>query len=125
MTAQTKTRGTQLLKTEEAGTIRRFFRRDTGAFVGAFDVAKLPQDALYRAAAHGLTQNILDSSNKLDGQTRCDHVARQCEIVQAGGWASAPQEVNIDAAKAKMIAALIATGRTPEEAASMVAGLGI
>jgi hypothetical protein len=124
-TVQTKTRGQQLVKTEQTGTVQRFFRRDTGAFIGAFDTAKLPDGALHRAAMHGLTQNLLDSSNKLEGQARCDHIARQCEIVQAGGWASAPSEVNIDAAKAKMIAALVAAGRSPEEAAKMVAGLGI
>ena len=120
-----KTRGTQLLKTEVTGSTVRFFDRRNGAFVAAVDVSKLGEEALYKAALHGVTQNLMDSSNKLDGDARIAHVRQQADIVQAGGWASAPSEVNIDAAKSKMIAALIATGKTPEEAAKMVAALGI
>lgn len=125
MANETKSRGTQLLRTETEGTTVRFFDRRQGKFIGAFDVAKLDAKALHRAAMHGLTQNILDSSNKLDGDARVAHIARQCEVVQAGGWASSPSEVNIDKAKEKMIQALVASGKTPEEAAKMVAGLGI
>lgn len=124
-TTNTKTRGAQLLKTETEGSTVRFFDRRNGAFVGAVNVAKLDESALYKAALHGLTQNLLDSSNKLDGDARIEHVKTQAAIVQAGGWASAPSEVNIDSAKAKMVAALVASGRTPEEAAKMVAGLGV
>jgi hypothetical protein len=124
-TAQKSTRGTQLLKTETTGTVQRFFDRRNGAFVAAVDVSKLPTEALHRAGMHGITQNLLDSSNKLEGDERIAHIKQQAEIVQAGGWASAPTEVNIDAAKAKMIAALIASGKSPDEAAKMVAGLGI
>ena len=119
------TRGTQLLKTESTGTVQRFFDRRSGAFVASFDTAKLPEAALHKAAMHGLTQNLLDSSNKLEGDARIAHIKTQCEIVQAGGWASSPAEVNIDAAKAKMIAALVAMGRTHEEATKMIAGLGV
>lgn len=122
---ETKARGAQLVKTETEGTTVRFFDRRNGKFVASFDVAKLDAKALHRAAMHGLTQNILDSSNKLDGDKRLEHIAQQCGVVQAGGWASAPTEVNIDQAKAKMIAALVASGKSHEEAAKMVAGLGI
>jgi hypothetical protein len=124
-TAQTKARGIQLLKTEADGYSVRFFDRRNGAFVAAVDLTKLPPEAMHRAACHGITQNLLDSSNKLEGDARIAHIKQQADIVQAGGWASAPAEVNIDAAKAKMIAALIASGKTLDEAAKMVAGLGI
>lgn len=118
-------RGVQLLKTEVDGSTLRVFDRRDGAFVAAVNVAKLAEAALHRAAIHGLTQNLLDSSNKLEGDARIAHIKTQAAIVQDGGWASAPTEVNIDAAKAKMIAALVAMGKTPEEASSMVAGLGV
>jgi hypothetical protein len=125
MATENKTRGTQLLKTETEGPTVRFFDRRSGAFVASVNVAKLTEGALHRAALHGLTQNLLDSSNKLEGDARIVHIKAQAEIVQAGGWASSPTEVNIDAAKAKMIAALVAMGKTPEEATKMVAGLGV
>jgi hypothetical protein len=125
MATATKTRGQQLLRTESEGTVQRFFDRRSGAFVGAFDTAALPEGALHRAAMHGLTQNILDSSNKLDGDARIAHVKAQCEIVQAGGWASAPSEVNLDTVKAKMIAAMMAKGKTHAEAAALIEALGV
>lgn len=118
-------RGVQLLKTEVDGSTLLVFDRRDGAFVTAVNVAKLTETALHRAAIHGLTQNLLDSSNKLEGDARIAHIKTQAAIVQDGGWASAPTEVNIDAAKAKMVAALVAMGKTPEEASSMVAGLGV
>lgn len=124
-TANNKTRGIQLLKTETEGSTVRFFDRRNGDFVAAVNVAQLSEAALHRAALHGLTQNLLDSSNKLEGDERVAHIKRQAEIVQAGGWATAPSEVNVDAAKAKMIAALVAKGKTPEEATKMVEALGI
>lgn len=123
--AQTKTRGIQLLKTETEGSVLRIFDRRNGAFVAAVNVEQLAEGALYRAALHGITQNLLDSSNKLEGDERIAHIKAQAEIVQAGGWASAPSEVNIESAKAKMIAALIARGKTPEQAAALVEALGV
>lgn len=124
-TAQTKTRGQQLLRTEQDGTVQRFFDRRNGAFVGSFDTASLPEAALHRAAMHGLTQNILDSSNKLEGDARIAHVKAQCDIVQAGGWASAPSEVNLDTVKAKMIAAMVAKGTSHADAVRMIEALGV
>lgn len=124
MTTQ-KTRGVQLLKTEVDGSTLRIFDRRTGAFVASVNVAEMPEAALTKAALHGVTQNLLDSSNKLDGDARIEHIRRQAAIVQDGGWASAPAEVNIDAAKAKMIAALVASGKSHAEATAMVEGLGI
>lgn len=123
--AQTKTRGIQLLKTETEGATLRIFDRRSGAFVASVNVAQLTEGALHRAALHGITQNLLDSSNKLEGDERIAHIKAQAEIVQAGGWASAPSEVNIESAKAKMIAALIARGKTPEQAAALVEALGV
>lgn len=122
---QTKTRGQQLLRTETDGSTVRFFDRRSGAFVAAVNVVEMPREALIKAAIHGVTQNLLDSSNKLDGDARIAHVKQQAAIVQAGGWASAPVEVNVEQAKAKMLAALIASGKSPDEAAKMLATLGI
>lgn len=125
----TKTRGIQLIRSDMQGSIIRFFdRREENvqkAFIAQVDVADLGQAALYRAAGHGLTQNLLDSSNKLEGDARIEHIRNQCRIVQAGGWASAPSEVNIESAKAKMIAALISKGKSPEQAAALVEALGV
>lgn len=118
-------RGIQLVKSETEGSVIRFFDRRNGAFVTSVDVSKMPAVAQLRAAMHGVTQNLLDSSNKLEGDARLAHIKGQCEVVQNGGWASAPSEVNIDAAKTKMIAALVASGKSHEEATKMVAGLGI
>lgn len=119
------TRGVQLIKTETEGSTLRVFDRRNGAFVASVNVAELDEKALHKAALHGITQNLLDSSNKLDGDERLAHIKRQAEVVQAGGWASAPSEVNIDAAKAKMVAALVASGKSHGEASKMVEGLGI
>jgi hypothetical protein len=123
--AKAPVRGIQLLKSETEGSVLRIFDRRNGAFVAAVDVAKLPAASLDRAALHGITQNLMDSSNKLEGDARIAHIKAQAEIVQAGGWASAPVEVNIEAAKAKMIAALVASGKSAAEATKMVDGLGL
>lgn len=127
--SNTKTRGIQLIRTFTEGSKVRFYdRREEDvqkAFIAEVDVAELGESALYRAALHGITQNLLDSSNKLTGDERVRHIAEQANIVQAGGWASAPSEVNIESAKAKMIAALVAMGKSPEEARAAVDALGV
>ena len=127
--AETKTRGMQLIRTDVQGSVIRFYdRREEDveqAFIAQVDVAELGEAPLYRAATHGLTQNLLDSSNKLEGNARVEHIRQQCRVVQAGGWASAPSEVNIESAKTKMIAALISKGKSPEDAAALVEALGV
>lgn len=133
MAETTKTRGTQLIRTDDKipGVVR-FYRRDvedvTKAFVAQIDVrtikdaagtmaAVLPSDhPVIAAAVHGYTQNVLDSSNKLDGQARVDFIVKACSTIQAGGWASAPQDdakirENAEAALRKMYAQM---GLTPE-----------
>jgi hypothetical protein len=70
------------------------------------------------AAIHGYTQNMLDSSNKLDGNDRVNHIRKQCDIVQAGGWASAP--VDAAAQRTRAIEALMKMDFTREEAEAAV-----
>lgn len=120
-----ETRGIQLFRTETHGTSLNVFNRMNDTLVARVDVARLDVAALHRAAIHGITQNLMDSSNKLSGDERVAHVAQQAAIVQRGGWASAPSTVNVESAKAKMIAALVAKGRTADEAAALVESLGI
>jgi hypothetical protein len=112
----TKTRGTQLIRTEVVRFYRRnvvrFYRRDVTdaaqAFIAEINIWAIPDGEgntleesaerfadnhpIVRAAVHGYTQNVLDSSNKLDGQARVDFIAKACKQIQAGGWASAPTD---------------------------------
>jgi hypothetical protein len=124
--ADKNTRGVQLVKTLAEGSVVRFYdRRTDGPAFAQVDVATMPREALIRAALHGVTQNLLDASNKPVGDARIAHIRQQAEIVQAGGWASAPSEVNIGAVKAKMVAAMVAKGMGAAEAAAMVEALGV
>ncbi len=120
----TKARAIQLIRTDDAtpGLVKFFDRREADvkkAFIGQVDVTKLSQEALYRAARHGLTQNLLDSSNKLEGDARRDFIAKACVTVQNGGWSSAP----VDEAKQveNAISALTKLGFSAEVAAQMIA----
>lgn len=145
----TKTRGTQLIRTDDKvrGQVT-FYRRDVEdaakARIATIDVMVIPQEReipdpeggetplkvtvtlaalgfpsdhpVIAAAVHGYTQNVLDSSNKLDGQARVDFIVKACSTIQAGGWASAPQDdakirENAEAALRKMYAQM---GLTPE-----------
>lgn len=112
-------RGIQLIRTDDTipGRVRFYDRRQTDvklAFIAEVDVMEIPDaneitwsdlvlaqetagetppamdHPLIRAAVHGVTQNILDASNKLDGNERRDYIKRMCAHVQTGGWASAP-----------------------------------
>lgn len=138
MAESNKSRGIQLLRTDDSipGVVRFYDRREDDvqrAFVAQFSVPAIVgftdrdemkellgdgTEALLRAACHGLTQNILDSSNKLEGDERIAFVRKACATVQAGGWASAP----VDEAKARQtaISALVKVGFTPEAAAAIV-----
>lgn len=127
MANETKSRGTQLLRTDDstAGRVKFYDRRqaDVGkAYIAEVDVSKLSREALERAAVHGITQNILDSSNKLDGDARVAFVKDAARIVQQGGWASAPQ----DTAKVRenAIAALTKLGFTIEAATKLADSKG-
>lgn len=123
MANETKSRGIQLIRTDDAvqGIVRFYDRREEDvkkAFISEVDVTKLSTEALYRAARHGITQNLLDSSNKLEGDARVNFIREQSRIVQNGGWASAP----VDAAKLRenAISALTKLGFDAETAARMV-----
>lgn len=110
------TRGVQFIRTDDStsGVVAFYRRTETDAkkaFIGRVNVndmltlggvSSVTLDnpnvkAVVRAAVHGFTQNILDSSNKLDGEERAKHIAAMCGQVQSGGWASAP----VDEAAAK------------------------
>jgi hypothetical protein len=122
MADATKTRGQQLIRTDDKIPGRvRFLRRDiedvAKASIAEIDVMLIPHEVeaevdgeavkvnvtlaslgfppahpIVAAAVHGYTQNVLDSSNKLDGQARVDFIRKACGLIQAGGWASAPQD---------------------------------
>ena len=114
MTNETKARGIQLIRTDDStpGLVKFYDRRQTAvalAFIAQVDVTMIPDDQgdtltdagfsakhpIVSAARHGITQNLLDSSNKLEGDARVDFIRQQCKVVQSGGWASAP----VDSAK--------------------------
>ena len=107
--ADTKARGQQLLRTDDStpGVVKFYVRSEADAakaFIAQVDVLKIPgpdgltleddefppSHPVVNLARHGATQNILDSSNKLEGQARVDYVREACRVVQSGGWASAP-----------------------------------
>lgn len=123
MAQENKSRGTQLLRTDDStpGVVKFYDRRQADAakaFVAQVDVTKLSREALVRAAVHGLTQNILDASNKLEGDERVKFVRQACGIVQAGGWASAP----VDEAKLRenIISGMMKMGFTREAAIAAI-----
>jgi hypothetical protein len=118
-----KTRGVQLLRTDDStpGKVKFYDRRQedvTKAFIAEVDVTKLSRDALLRAAVHGLTQNILDASNKLEGDARVKYVKDACRIVQDGGWASAP--VDEEKLRENALAALMKLGLNKEAALAAI-----
>lgn len=126
MTTTPKTaRGSHMVKTQTEGHVLSMLNRHTGEVFLSVDLDKIPQESLHKFAIHGMTQNLLDSSNKLEGEARVRHLQEQAAIVQAGGWASAPREVNLESAKARMLAALVASGKSPEEAATLLALLKV
>jgi len=139
--ADNKTRGTQLLRTDDSvpGVVKFYDRRQTDvakAFVAEVSIIRMLGDsmqkagmgeedatevlstdgftAVIRAAVHGVTQNILDASNKLEGDERVAFIRKACTIVQSGGWASAP----VDEAKQRenVISGMMKLGFTREAA---------
>lgn len=113
----------QLIKTirDDAGV--SFFDRRTEQQIGRINMIELrDQEPEYflRAAVHGTTQNILDASNKLEGDDRVAFIAQACDLASAGSWASAPSEIDPDKARAAAIKAFMALGLSPEAAASAV-----
>lgn len=100
--ADTKARGIQLIRTDDTtpGVVKFYDRRETDAkkaFIGQVDVAKMPAATRTAYAVHGVTQNMLDSSNKLEGDARVAYIKTTCAQVESGTWASAP----VDQAKLK------------------------
>lgn len=130
--ATQSTRGIQLIRTDDSvsGVVRFFDRREAdvkAAFIGEVIIAQMGTatdeelvlpDAIMRAARHGVTQNILDASNKLEGDDRVAYIASMCERVQNGGWASAP--VDEEKLRANAISALIKLNIPADKAAQMV-----
>lgn len=141
MATQT-TRGIQLIRTDDStpGIVKFYDRREADvkqALIGLVDVGSIarqyaldqgvaPEQAdrtfiappVLRAAVHGITQNILDASNKLEGDDRVAYIAQMCERVQNGGWASAP--VDEEKLRANAISALTKLGIPADKAAAMV-----
>lgn len=132
-----KTRGMQLLRTDDSlpGCVRFYDRRQTDvnkAFIAQVSLESLAiragvtkellgkdeMKAIMRAAVHGVTQNILDSSNKLEGDARVTFVRNACRIVQDGGWASAP--VDEEKQRENAIAALMKLGFTKDAAIAAI-----
>ena len=120
----TKARAIRLVRTDDStpGKVKFYDRRETDvskAFVAEIDVTKLSTEALHRAARHGITQNILDASNKLEGDERIAFIRKSAAAVQAGGWASAP----VDEAKARetLLKAAAAFGIDPAAMAKLLA----
>lgn len=108
------TRGQQLIRTDRAvpGQVSFYDARQENAQagkIGTLSLARIAPDtdippAIARAAIHGYTQNLLDSSNKLDGDERVAFIRRGIETLHNGGWVAAP--VDDEKAKAGAIAAL-------------------
>jgi hypothetical protein len=133
----TKARNVQLIRTDDKipGTVRFYDRRveDAGkAFIGEVNIARMMDDrgqslaiipdCIVKAAIHGYTQNILDSSNKLDGDERVAFIRNACRIVQDGGWSSAP--VDEEKARETAISAMMKLGFTREAAMAALASKG-
>lgn len=131
-----KERGTQLIRTDESvpGRVGFYDRRVEDAklaYIGQVDVdamlvaAGVSADLLPKLAAvrklacHGAKQNILDSSNSLEGDARRDYVRKSAAIVQNGGWASVP----VDAATMvkNAVEALVKLNVPREQAEKLVA----
>jgi hypothetical protein len=129
--SNTKARPALLIRADDSvpGVVRFYDRREADvqkALIGSVNVVTMGNTegsfvppAIARAAVHGITQNILDASNKLTGDERVAFIARACETVQAGGWASAP--VDEEAAIKKAVKALMALGMTLEAATAIAA----
>lgn len=106
MANATKTRGGQTIRTDrtiggqvtfydariEDVALARIGILKVASIQGMADVVDLIPAHVIRATLHGYTQNILDSSNKLDGDARVDFVRKAVALIHAGGWASAPQD---------------------------------
>jgi hypothetical protein len=128
-----KSRGIQLLRTDDsvAGAVSFYDRRQANvaqAFIAKVSMESLAiaagvtkealahdgMKAVLRAAVHGVTQNILDASTKLEGDARVKFVRDACRIVQNGGWASAP--VDEEKLRENTISAMMKLGFTREAA---------
>lgn len=133
MAEANKTRGTQLIRTDDSipGVVTFYDRRQTNvvlARIGSINVFQMLETAgldpadvpahIVRAAIHGYTQNMLDSSNKLEGDDRVAYIRKTCMIVTEGGWASAP--VDETKARENAIAALMKLGFSREKAEAAV-----
>lgn len=128
-TAIKGTRPAQLIRTDDSvpGVVSFYDRREADvekALIGSVEVPRMGlrddepdlelNACVARAAVHGVTQNILDASNKLEGDARVAFIRRACDVVKNGGWASAP--VDEAAAVAKAVKALMALGMDRDEA---------
>jgi hypothetical protein len=94
-----KVRGTQLIRADRSvpGVVTFYDTRVAEAAAARIGVvrfedrcdAEVPADVV-RAALHGWTQAILDSSNSLTGDARVAFVRAACDTIRQGGWPSAP-----------------------------------
>jgi len=108
------TRGQQLIRTDRSipGQVTFYDAREENAQAGRIATLRLVDIAgdaeipapIARAAIHGYTQNLLDSSNKLDGDDRVRFIRQGVETLRNGGWVSA--HGGDEKAKAGAIAAL-------------------
>ena len=136
------TRGIQLFRTDDTvpGRVSFYDRRVAdakAAHVVTVDVMTIPgpegktltdlgvppSHPVVTQAVHGVTQNILDSSNKLEGTARVNAVREMGAHVQSGGWASAP--VDEAAARKKAYDAIMKLPLPPEVRAKVLADAGL
>ncbi len=126
-------RGIQLIRTEDNLPLQQvsfYDRRETdvrAAFIGTIHLPTIAGEAMtspaiVKAALHGYTQNVLDSSNKLTGDERVAFIRKACETINAGGWASAPQDEG--KIRENAISALVKLGFSQSAAEATVAKMG-
>lgn len=108
-------RAPSLIRTDDSvpGVVSFYDRRQENAqaaFIAQIDVRVIapdldPTNPAMRAAVHGYTQNVLDSSNSLSGDARVAYIKTSCDRIMAGGWASVP--VDAAAQREKAIVAMM------------------
>lgn len=123
MANETKTRGIQLIRTDESipGKVSFYDRREANAqraLIGTVDLESMPREGVLRFAARGITGNLLDSSNKLEGAARIDWLRGAIATANQGIMASTA--VDADKLRQNAIDALVKLGLTAAAAAQIV-----
>lgn len=123
MANETKTRGIQLIRTDESipGKVSFYDRRETNAqraLIGTVNIEAMPRDGVLRFAARGVTGNLLDSSNKLEGEARIEWLRGAISTANQGIMASTA--VDADKLRQNAIDALVKLGMTAAAAAQIV-----